>query len=93
MQPNRFVPNANIFVAPGAINERNRKIWHGDLDLLRDEQSLIAAARLLDRKLFILWEFDGRWGREDSPHHVVKRRAMATVWRGRVNYSESVGYV
>jgi hypothetical protein len=86
-QPNRFIPNANIFVTPAGEGALRGKIWWGDLDVERCEGSLAAASRLLSRKLFILTESDGRWGNENLPHRHVVRRAVATVWRGTLWYS------
>ena len=86
VQPNRFVPNAVIFVAPATVGGGGGKVWHGDLDILHDERALVAVSRRLNRKLYILREFDGYVGYEVAPHRVVTRRAIATVWRGRVDY-------
>jgi hypothetical protein len=86
-QPNRFVPNANIFVTPGGNAALRGKIWFGDLDVEKSEGALIATSRLLGRKLFILTEDDGRWRNENPIHCQVVRRAVATVWHGRVWYS------
>ena len=85
--PNRFVPNANIFVSPKGEGALRGKIWFGDLDVEKSEGALIAASRLLGRKLFILTESDGRWRNESVKHRLVVKRAVATVWRGKVAYS------
>ena len=67
---NQFVPNANVFC-------RTRgKIWWGDLDLANDKPSLEKAAKLLGLRLYVLSEFDGRFGNADSPHRVVIATAL-----------------
>jgi hypothetical protein len=82
------VPNANIFVTSKNGDGPNGKIWFGDLDVQVDERALISISRLLNRKLFILTEADGRWGQEAISHQTVIRRAVATIWRGHVTFSK-----
>jgi hypothetical protein len=59
--PDRFpVFNANVCVEPA------QKVWFGDLDLTTDEPKLVALARVLDLKIYVLYERDGRFGGGDD---------------------------
>jgi hypothetical protein len=60
--PKNFVVfNANIVV------EGLGKVWHGDLDITRDEALLVRLAELTDREVFVLYEMDGRFEHEVRP--------------------------
>jgi len=52
--------NANVVVG-------GRKVWHGDLDLSRDEALLVRLAELIEDEVYVLYEMDARFGNEDSP--------------------------
>lgn len=59
--------NANVFV----LGEG--KIWHGDLDITRDKESLEEIAREIGKDLFILREMDGRFENENrSDSDIIK---------------------
>lgn len=54
--------NANVCVEPGW------KVWYGDLDLTVDELRLHELAFLVERKVYVLYERDGRFqGRDENP--------------------------
>jgi len=53
--------NANVIV------EGAGKVWHGDLDITRDEALLVRLAELTDREVYVLQEMDGRFDNEGSP--------------------------
>jgi hypothetical protein len=60
--------NCNIFI----LGEG--KIWYGDLDVTRDEETLKAIAGDLGKPLYILRESDGRFGNEElSDSEIIKR--------------------
>ena len=42
-------------------------MWHGDLDLTVDEDALVALAERIGDTIFVLYESDGRFDREDDP--------------------------
>lgn len=65
--------NANIFV----LGEG--KIWHGDLDITRDFDTLKEIASLLDEDLFILREMDGRFENEDLPDGEIISRSACKI--------------
>jgi hypothetical protein len=67
---NRFFSNANVFC------RTKRKLWWGDLDLAKDKKALLAVARRLRTRLYILSEFDGRFKNADIPHSEVVTRAI-----------------
>ena len=64
--------NANVCVEPA------RKIWFGDLDLTLDEAKLLALARMLRQKIYVLYEHDARFAdRDDAP--LLGRAAYAVT--------------
>jgi len=65
-----FIPNANVF-----CRTRGKVFW-GDLDLARDKPALRRVAALLRCRLYVLWEFDGRFENADLRHQEVRRRAL-----------------
>jgi hypothetical protein len=68
----KFIPNANVFC-------RTRgKIWWGDLDLTLDKPKLEAVARRLRMRLYVLFEYDGRFENADRKHSTVVAQA---IWR------------
>lgn len=52
--------NANVCLAGG-------KIWHGDLDLTEDEPLLLELAGRVEEIVFVLYEYDARFDKEDTP--------------------------
>ena len=58
---NLVVFNANVVV------EGLGKVWHGDLDLTRDEALLVKLAELTDREVYALPEMSGRFENEKNP--------------------------
>jgi hypothetical protein len=69
---NEFVPNANVFCRKAG------KIWWGDLDLTRDKPKLEAIARRLRMRLYVLYEFDGRFANAAQKHSTVVAQA---IWK------------
>lgn len=57
---NLVVFNANLIV-------QGRKVWHGDLDLSRDEALLVRLAELIEDEVHVLYEMDGRFDNEENP--------------------------
>lgn len=57
---NLIVFNANVLVG-------GKKVWHGDLDITRDEALLVRLAELVQEEVHVLYEMDGRFDNEDSP--------------------------
>lgn len=53
--------NGNICLSPG------RKVWHGDLDLTKDEPLLHDLARRTGTIVYVLYEQDGRFENADAP--------------------------
>ncbi len=88
----RYARNSSrrFFVANAAVLTRNGScVWRGDVDLgeVGDRQSLIAASRMLNAKLFIVRE--GGDEIRSLPRSWLAATAVADVWRGRV---ETTGY-
>ena len=52
--------NANIFT------EEEGKVWYGDLDLTLDGDKLQEVATDAGRTLYVLYEMDGRFGKENQ---------------------------
>jgi hypothetical protein len=57
---NLVVFNANIVIG-------NKKVWHGDLDISRDEPLLVRLAELTEQEVYVLYEMDGRFENEEQP--------------------------
>jgi hypothetical protein len=53
--------NANVVLSPRV------KVWHGDINLSADEPLLHELARLTGRIVYLLYEGDGRFDKEDAP--------------------------
>ena len=63
--------NANVFMKDMG------KVWYGDLNLTEDYVILKSIAESLDTTLYVLWEMDGRFGKEKrSIDELVKK----SVW-------------
>ena len=62
--------NSNICTEGG-------KIWQGDIDVTLAKDALLDLAREIDRKVYVLYEMDGRFENEDSPK---LNRAVATFF-------------
>ena len=43
------------------------KVWYGDLNLTEDYLVLREIAETLNTDLYVLWEMDGRFGKETKP--------------------------
>ena len=43
------------------------KVWYGDLNLTEDYKTLKKISESLNTTLYILWEMDARFGKEDKP--------------------------
>lgn len=52
--------NANVIIA-------GKKVWHGDLDISRDEALLVRLAELTEQEVYVLYEMDGRFENEGQP--------------------------
>ncbi len=65
--------NANVFMKDMG------KVWYGDLNLTEDYVILKSIAESLDTTLYVLWEMDGRFGKEKIPNYeVIKKAAWNT---------------
>ena len=66
---NHAVWNANVVTAKG-------KIWWGDLDLAYDSEKLQLVAEELQTDLYILYETDFRFDKENRPMSEVQKVAI-----------------
>ena len=74
VHPNNLVLfNANIFT------ESLGKIWHGDLDVTKDEKKLQIICNNIGEDLYILSEMDGRFENEDRKFEGVKKVAVKVI--------------
>jgi hypothetical protein len=65
--------NANVFMKDVG------KVWYGDLNLTEDYVILKSIAESLDTTLYVLWEMDGRFGKEKKPiNELIKKAAWNT---------------
>jgi len=63
-EKNLVVFNGNLFIQ---LEDRYQKIWYGDVDVTREEPTLIELAKQLDTTVFLLREMDGRFEYEEKP--------------------------
>lgn len=73
--------NANI------LTKQNGKIWHGDLDITKDLSVLREMAEDLERSVFVFYEMDARFGKEDDVDFSL--RALEIHEDGRVLLRDS----
>jgi hypothetical protein len=62
--------NANVLM-PGY-----GKVWYGDLNLTEDYLVLREIAEKLNTDLYVLWEMDARFGKEDNPIDELIKKAV-----------------
>jgi hypothetical protein len=62
--------NANVFMKDVG------KVWYGDLNLTKDYVVLKSIAESLDTTLYVLWEMDGRFGKEKKPIDELIKKAV-----------------
>ena len=65
--------NANIFT----LDEG--KIWHGDIDITKEQEKLEHVSAQLGKPLYILREMDGRFGNEELSQKQIIERAIAVI--------------
>jgi hypothetical protein len=65
-----IVFNANVLM-PGY-----GKVWYGDLNLTEDYLVLKDIAKSLNTTLYVLWEMDGRFGKENRPIDELVEKAV-----------------
>ena len=66
-----IVFNANVLILDYG------KVWYGDLNLTQDYMVLKSIADALDTTLYVLWESDGRFGKENKP---IDELIEKSVW-------------
>lgn len=74
----RYPDNLVIFNA-NIVTKKRGKIWHGDLDVDRDLESLEDISKILGEKLYILREMDARFGSENAGIKTLISRAVKTI--------------
>jgi hypothetical protein len=72
--------NANICLGPG------RKVWHGDLDVTKDEPLLHDLARRTGTIVYVLYEFDGRFKNADTP--LIAEAVFSVTPSGHTRFGE-----
>ena len=63
--------NANVFMKDMG------KVWYGDLNLTEEYMVLKSIADSLDTTLYVLWEMEGRFGKEKRP---IDELIKKSVW-------------
>ena len=63
--------NANVLILDYG------KVWYGDLNLTQDYMILKSIADALNTELYVLWESDGRFGKENKP---IDELIEKSVW-------------
>ena len=56
--------NANLVIEDAGMYV---KIWHGDVDLTIDAEKLLKVSEKAGKKLYVLYEMDARFEREEDP--------------------------
>lgn len=69
----KAVFNSNVYTL------QDGKIWYGDLDLNKDEETLKNIANQLQRDLFILREMDGRFSNEEKTTEEIKNKSVYVI--------------
>lgn len=65
--------NANVFTL------EDGKIWYGDLDLTLDTEKLKDVSKEIGKKLYVLYEMDGRFENEKQSKSWIKEKAVAII--------------
>ena len=65
--------NANIFTI------EDGKIWYGDIDYTKDQETLEKIATKLERNLYIVRELDGRFENENIKTNQIKKKAIKLI--------------
>jgi hypothetical protein len=78
--------NANVFARPegGQV----MKVWHGDLNLTREEPALVQVAAASGQTIWVLFERDGRFGGKDEEPE-LGRAVLCLHPGGGVAFDES----
>jgi hypothetical protein len=75
--------NGNVCIEPA------QKLWFGDLDLTLDEPKLLALARALNTKVYVVFESDGRFGgRDERP--LLDRAVYSVTPEGAAIHAEAL---
>jgi hypothetical protein len=86
-----IVFNANVLMSGYG------KVWFGDLNLTEDYKTLKKISESLNTTLYILWEMDARFGKEDKPIDELIGKAVWNTeedkptiewYRNKVKYEE-----
>ena len=69
-----YPENVPVFNANLVIEDAGKyvKVWHGDVDLTVDAEKLLKASEKAGKKLYVLYEMDARFEREEDP--AIERR-------------------
>jgi len=78
---NLVVFNSNIFTQSG------KKIWYGDIDVTTNEQDLIDLNKVINEKIYLLYEMDGRFENEKTPKI---EKAVVSVDNGVVTLNDNL---
>ena len=62
--------NANV------VMREYGKVFYGDINLTEDYKMLKRIAKCLNETLYVLWEFDARFGKENTPIEELIERAV-----------------
>lgn len=65
--------NANIFL----LDEG--KVWYGDIDINKDTDTLQRISSSLGKSIYILREWDGRFGNEDLANSEILKHSVKTI--------------
>lgn len=63
----RIYPKNLVVFNSNVVVEGLGKVWHGDLDITRDEALLVKLAELTDREVYVLPEMAARFENEKNP--------------------------
>lgn len=73
----RFPTHVVVFNA-NVCTKTHGKIWHGDVDITKDEAKLIELAKALGEDVYVLREMDGRFENEGEPKLDSARAVVST---------------
>lgn len=72
-------PDHNVWFNANVFTLEDGKIWYGDLDLTLDESKLKEISNILGKKLYVLYEMDGRFENEEPSKEWIKEKAVMII--------------
>lgn len=75
----RMYPEHDVYFNGNIFTIENGKIFWGDIDYTKDEETLQRIANKMQKDLYILYEMDGRFENEDLEEKQIKAKAKHII--------------